>query len=203
MVTEISQAGESMLQPPRTSIKHQTMEELFERDAEKLFVYLRHHAPSPEDAEDILAETFMAALAEPKFPYLSNMAQVAWLWRVARNKVADAFRKAAFRRNVSLEQVSEMMYEDEARDPEQIALRQAEADEIHALVGALPEVQREILRLRFGYGLHCGEIAAILDKREDTVRTMLSRTMNSLRHLYALRPATSQESMPDKDGDKR
>ncbi|MGO8949510.1 MAG: RNA polymerase sigma factor [Ktedonobacterales bacterium] len=203
MVTEISQAGESRLQQPRISMKHQTMEELFERDAEKLFAYLRHHAPSPEDAEDILAETFMAALAEPKFLHLSHMAQVAWLWRVARNKLADAFRKAAFRRNVSLEQVSETMYEDEARDPEQMALRQAEADEIHALVRALPEAQQEILQLRFGYGLHCGEIAAILDKREDAVRTMLSRAMNSLRHLYALRPSTSQESTPHKDMDKR
>ena len=174
------------------------MEELFEQHAEKLFAYLRHHAPSREDAEDILAETFMAALAEPKFPHLSDEAQVAWLWRVARNKVADAFRKAAFRHNVSLEQVSETMYEDGARDPEQMALRQAEADEIHDLLRALPEAQREILQLRFGYDLHCREIAAVLDKREDTVRTMLSRTMNSLRHLYAQRPFTAQASSPNK-----
>jgi RNA polymerase sigma-70 factor (ECF subfamily) len=178
------------------------MEELFQRHAEKLFAYLRLHAPSREDAEDILAETFMAALAETKFRHLSDVAQVAWLWRVARNKVADAFRKAAFRRNISLEQVRETMYEDEERDPELMALREAEADEIHDLVRALPEAQQEILQLRFGYDLHCGEIAAILDKREDTVRTMLSRTMNSLRHLYAQRSSISQVSTPDQ-GDKR
>jgi RNA polymerase sigma-70 factor (ECF subfamily) len=172
------------------------MEELFERHAEKLFAYLRQRAPSREDAEDILAETFLAALAEPKFPHLSSMAQVAWLWRVARNKVADAFRKAAFRRNISLEQVSDTMYEDEARDPEQMTLKQAEADEIHALVRALPEAQREILQLRFGYGLHCGEIAAILDKREGAVRAMLSRALNSLRHVYAQRSSISQLSPP-------
>jgi RNA polymerase sigma-70 factor (ECF subfamily) len=126
------------------------------------------------------------------------VAQVAWLWRVARNKAVDAFRKAAFRRNVSLEQVSQTMYEDEARDPEQVALRQVEVDEIHDLVCTLPEAQREIIQLRFAYDLHCGEIAAILDKREDTVRTMLSRTMNSLRRLYAQRPSTAQDSTPDK-----
>jgi RNA polymerase sigma factor (sigma-70 family) len=186
------------LQQPRLRIKHQTVEELFERHAEKLFVYLRHHAPSREDAEDILAETYMAALADAKFLHLSDVAQVAWLWRVARNKVVDTFRKAAFRRNVSLEQVRQTMYEDEARDPEQVALRQSESDEIHDLVRSLPEAQQEILQLRFAYDLHCGEIAAILDKREDTVRTMLSRTMNSLRHLYAQRPSTAQDSTPDK-----
>ena len=63
------------------------MEELFEQHSEKLFTYLRQHTQSREDAEDILVETFMAALGETKFAHLSETAQIAWLWRVARNKV--------------------------------------------------------------------------------------------------------------------
>lgn len=176
------------------------MEELFEQHSEKLFTYLRQHTQSREDAEDILVETFMAALGETKFAHLSETAQIAWLWRVARNKVVDAFRKAAFRRNVSLEQADETICEDEGRDPEQMALRQDEEREIHDLLHSLPELQQEILGLRFGYGLHCGEIAAILGKREDAVRAMLSRTMNSLRQSYARRSSISQHSKPDKHG---
>jgi DNA-directed RNA polymerase specialized sigma24 family protein len=61
------------------------MEELFEQHSEKLFTYLRQHTQSREDAEDILVETFMAALGETKFAHLSETAQIAWLWRVARN----------------------------------------------------------------------------------------------------------------------
>jgi RNA polymerase sigma-70 factor (ECF subfamily) len=174
----------------------QTMEELFEQHAEKLFAYLRLHTPSREDAEDILVETFLAALTETKFIHLSAMAQVAWLWRVARNKASDAFRKAAFRRNVSLEQVDQTMYEDETHDPEQMALSQDEAHELHKLVHALPQAQQEMLQLRFAYDLHCREIAAILGKREDAVRMMLSRTMNALRQLPAQRSSTSQDSKP-------
>jgi RNA polymerase sigma-70 factor (ECF subfamily) len=176
------------------------MEELFEQHSEKLFTYLRQHTQSREDAEDILVETFMAALGETKFAHLSETAQIAWLWRVARNKVVDAFRKAALRRNVSLEQADETICEDEGRDPEQMALRQDEEREIHDLLHSLPELQQEILGLRFGYGLHCGEIAAILGKREDAVRAMLSRTMNSLRQSYAQRSSISQNSKPDKHG---
>lgn len=175
------------------------MEELFERHAEKLFAYLRQHTPSREDAEDILAETFVAALAERKFMQLSATAQTAWLWRVARNKAADAFRRAAFRRNLSFEQVAETLYEDEAGDPEQMALRQDEAQEIQALVRSLPQAQQEVLQLRFGYGLTCGEIAAILGKHEDAVRMMLSRTMNALRRLYARRSSVAQSSSPDEN----
>jgi RNA polymerase sigma-70 factor (ECF subfamily) len=142
----------------------------------------------------------MAALAETKFTHLSATAQIAWLWRVARNKAVDAFRKVSTRRNVPLELASETICEDEARDPEQVALRQDEEREIHDLVHTLPELQQEILRLRFGFGLHCGEIAAILGKREDAVRAMLSRTMNSLRQLYARRSSIAQYSRPDIHG---
>ncbi|HEY6541230.1 MAG TPA: RNA polymerase sigma factor [Ktedonobacteraceae bacterium] len=175
----------------------QTVEELFEQHSEKLFAYLRQHTPSREDAEDILVDTFMAALAEAKFAQLPPSGQVAWLWRVARNKVADAFRKATLRRSVPLEQADETPCEEEAHDPEQMALRQDKEREIHDLLHTLPELQQEVLRLRFGYDLHCGEIAAILGKREDAVRTMLSRTMNTLRLLYAQRSSTSQHGKPD------
>src|SRR5579864_6445601 len=76
---------ESKLQQHNLTTRGQTMEELFEQHSEKLFTYLRQHTQSREDAEDILVETFMAALGETKFAHLSEMAQIAWLWRVARN----------------------------------------------------------------------------------------------------------------------
>jgi RNA polymerase sigma factor (sigma-70 family) len=178
----------------------QAVEELFEQQSEKLFAYLRQHTQSREDAEDILVETFMAALAETKFGHLSEAAQTAWLWRVARNKVVDTIRRATSRRTVPLEHAGETICENEARDPEQVALRQDEERELHNLVHALPELQQEILRLRFGFGLHCGEIAAILGKREDAVRAMLSRTMNSLRQMYAQRSSIVQRSRPGNHG---
>jgi RNA polymerase sigma factor (sigma-70 family) len=188
------------LQQQSPTGRDQAVEGLFEQQSEKLFAYLRQHTQSREDAEDILVEAFMAALAETKFAHLSETAQIAWLWRVARNKVVDTIRKATSRHTVPLELVSETVCEDEARDPEQVALRQDEEREIHDLVHTLPELQQEILRLRFGFGLHCGEIATILGKREDAVRAMLSRTMNSLRQLYAHRSSIAQYSRPGKHG---
>ena len=186
------------MQQQGPTTRGRTIEELFEQHSEKLFTYLRQHTQSREDAEDILVETFMAALAEIKFARLAETAQVAWLWRVARNKVVDAFRKATFRRNVSLEQAGEAICEDEVRDPEQMALRRDEQRAVHDLLHHLPATQQEILRLRFGYDLHCGEIAAILGKREDAVRAMLSRSMNSLRQMYVQHSSVSQHGSSDK-----
>ena len=145
----------------------QTIEELFEQHSEKLFAYL----PAP--------------------------AQVAWLWRVARNKVVDAFRKATVRRSLPLELADETPCEEEGRDPERAALRQDEEREIQDLLQTLPELQQEVLRLRFGYDLHCGEIATVLGKREDAVRALLSRSMNTLRRLYAQQMSAARQSKSD------
>jgi len=131
------------------------IEELFERHAETLFAFLRVHTPLREDAEDILVEIFTVALSETKFAHLCEAEQTAWLWRVARNKVVDAFRKANVRRNTSLEQAEETLCEDETRGPEQMALRQDEAREVDDLLQHVSPQQREVLRLRFGDGLRC------------------------------------------------
>jgi RNA polymerase sigma-70 factor (ECF subfamily) len=176
----------------------QVIAELFERHAEALFAFLRLHTPLREDAEDILVETFTVALAETKFAQLGEAEQTAWLWCVARNKVVDAFRKARVRRNISLELAQEAICEDETRDPEQMALRQDEAREVDALLQRLSAQQQEVLRLRFGGDLRCSEIALILGKRESTVRTMLSRSLNLLRRLYLHRFSTSSYSEPGK-----
>src|SRR5579859_7523350 len=178
--------------------RSKAIEGLFERHAETLFAFLRLHTPLREDAEDILVETFTVSLAETKFAHLCEAEQTTWLWRVARNKVVDAFRKANVRRNPSLEQAEETICEDETHDPERMALRQDEAREVNDLLQHLSVPQQEVLRLRFGDDLRCREIALILGKRESTVRTMLSRAMNLLRQLYFHRLSTSSSSEPGK-----
>jgi len=96
---------------------------LFERYAPGMLAYMRMHAPSPADAEDLVVEVFLAALESKSFASLSERAQLLWLWRVARNKAIDAYRYARRRQFVALEDVGESLYESEARDPETLALQ--------------------------------------------------------------------------------
>lgn len=184
------------MQPNDPSTRGRAIEELFEQHGEKLFAFLLTHTLSREDAEDILVETFTVALAETRFTQLCESEQTAWLWRVARNKVVDEFRRASVRRKASLEQTDEPISEDERHDPEQMALRQDEARQVHDLLAHLSAQQQEMLRLRFGYDLRCREIALIMGKRETTVRTMLSRTMNLLRQLYIHPSSISENGEP-------
>jgi RNA polymerase sigma factor (sigma-70 family) len=69
--------------------------------------------------------------------------------------------------------VDEHLFEDEAFSPEYAALRQEDYLDLYAHLQDLPALQQEILRLRFGQGLSCGEIASALGKQENAVRVTL------------------------------
>ena len=158
---------------------------LYERHAPALFAYLRQQTASREDAEDILAQVFVAAIEQDEVAGLSERAQVAWLWRVARNKSVDAYRRSRLRQGMDLEPLTDLLYdEDEQHAPEQVSLRREEYAHLHAHIAKLSPIQQATLRLRFVNDLRCAEIAEVLGKREGAVRTMLSRTLNFLRGLY-------------------
>lgn len=157
---------------------------LYRKHAPGILAYVRHHIPSPEEAEDLVVDVFVAALENPTFALLSEQAQQSWLWRVTRNKVIDAYRRSKTRRSVDLDHATADLVEDEIFSPEQAALQQEDYRELYAHLQSLPAHQQEILRLRFGQDLSCSEIATALSKQENVVRVTLSRSLNRLRDLY-------------------
>src|SRR5260370_34935241 len=88
----------------------QAMALLYRKYAPGLLAYVRMRVPSPEDAEDLVVEVFLAALENAKFTVLSEKAQQLWLWRVTRNKVIDAYRRAKTRQNATLGEVAEGLF---------------------------------------------------------------------------------------------
>ena len=161
---------------------------LYELHATAIFAYLRRQAASREDAEDLLVEVFVVAVESSAFDRLGEKEQVAWLWRVAHHKAVDAYRRSRLRQGVDLELVADVIYDDGERAPEQIALRREEYAHLHAHLEKLSPIQREAVRLRFANDLRCSEIAAVLGKREGTVRVLLSRALNFLRTIYESDP---------------
>ncbi len=158
---------------------------LYDRYAHIIFAYLRLHLSSPEDAEDVTLEVFVAALEKHNLAALSAQEQLMWLRRVASNKMIDVYRRTQRYPLVALDSVTERLYEDESRSPEHIALRQERYQQLHAAISKLPELQQQLLQLRFGDGLRFAEIAILLNKREDTLRKLLSRTLVLLRASYS------------------
>jgi RNA polymerase sigma factor (sigma-70 family) len=165
----------------------QEMALLYRKNAPALLAYVRMRVPSPEDAEDLVVEVFLAALQHATFAVLSEKAKQSWLWRVTRNKVIDAYRRAKTRQSVALDHVADGLFEDEMFSPENSALRQEDYLELSAHLQSLPPLQQQLLRMRFGQEFSCREIATTLGKPENVVRVTLSRSLNRLRNIYRRR----------------
>jgi RNA polymerase sigma factor (sigma-70 family) len=168
------------------------VEGLYRQHAPSLFAFLRQHTATREDAEDLLLEVFLSALEQTVLVELTEKQQVAWLWRVARNKAIDKYRRAVHRPVLELEQVMAEISEDETRSPEQSALRQEEFRRLKALLTPLSPVQQHVVWLHFAYDLQSTEIAEVLGKKQSTVRVLLMRALRFLRTAYTSPASTEQ-----------
>lgn len=167
--------------PERLALDDSPGTAIYERHAPAIFAYLLKQTASRPDAEDLLLEVFLAAMERGYLADFAEREQWAWLWRVARNKATDFYRQRSRHPSVALKQVEETLFAAEEQGPEQIALQREELAALEASIQRLPALQQEALRLRFGHGLPCAEIAALLGKKEAAVRMALSRALRFLR----------------------
>jgi RNA polymerase sigma-70 factor, ECF subfamily len=155
---------------------------LYDRFAGAIFHYLFQQVSNEQDAEDLLLEVFLAALQDESLPSLPAGRQLAWLRRVARNKVIDRYRHIALLNLLPIDQALEM--EDSALTPEQYTEQKENYERLYQSIAQLTSLQRELIRLRYRNGLRFFEIAAILEKPEGTVRQLFVRTLRQLRTIY-------------------
>ena len=143
---------------------------------------------NPQDAEDILQETFIKAYkALPNFEGRSKIS--TWLFRIATNE-ALMFLRRKKPDSISVEQPVE---NDEEQTPLQIVdwccLPEGELMSAEALTflekstGELPESLRVVFLLRDIEGLSTRETANVLGLTETAVKTRLSRARLRLREL--------------------
>jgi RNA polymerase sigma-70 factor, ECF subfamily len=143
----------------------------------------------PQDAEDILQETFVKAYRHlGDFDGRSSLS--TWLYRIATNEALMFLRRRRFGQ-VSIDDPSEG--EDEEAEPLQIMdwccipeveLMSEEARQtMQKATDALPESLRIVFLLRDIEGLSTREVSQVLDLSEVAVKTRLSRARLRLREL--------------------
>ena len=140
-----------------------------------MYGYLLPRCGSVTDAEDLTAETFMAAVAALKRPDAPVMS-VAWLIGIARHKLVDHWRRGERERR-GLAAVGP----DQAEDPWEELLDTSAA---YSALARLPGPQRVALALRYLDGLSVPEIAAHLDRTVRGTETLLVRARAALRRVY-------------------
>ncbi len=169
-------------QQDENELRGSTDAELYNHYAPTIFAYIRQHEVTREEAEDLTLEVFIAALERNNLSELPDTEKLAWLRRVAHNKLVDSYRRFNRHPAVTLEEV--VMQNGAWPSPELSILQQEEYGWLYEALTRLPASQQQVLRLRYGNGLRFAEIAIMLNKREEAVRKLLSRALNALHAIY-------------------
>lgn len=106
----------------------------------------------------------------------------AWLFTIARNCLNKYFSE---KQNTALELKEEHeAVRSQEPQPNETVEEKENAEQIHTLINALPDEQRETLTLRYFSDLRNKEIAKILTVSEKTVASNLSRALQTLRERF-------------------
>lgn len=150
-----------------------SLEEILERTAPRLKKVLSRYRIPPQDADDLLQETFLilitkaGSIRNPDAWLLATLANRCIIyWRKHRTKLWDLVDSA----------ILELLADVEAPPQERADLRY----DLDSLLLALPERCRSVLRLRYGFGCSTAETAEKMGYCKSSIRKVTRRCLAAL-----------------------
>lgn len=174
---------------------------IFDEYYAKILAYMIRRTGSVVFAQEIVSETFIKALRGlPKFQW-KGVSIEAWLFRIAINEMRMHFRHNApiasleeLYQREGFEVQSDYDLAEEATEAQERLERHEQFIRARQLLMSLPAKYQDALLLRFIEHKKIEEIAHILDKKEGTVKSLISRGLLRLRTELTKKP--SQPDMP-------
>jgi RNA polymerase sigma-70 factor (ECF subfamily) len=152
---------------------------LYDRYVDVIYRYLIHRIPTKQDAEDLTAEVFLNMVKRlPDYRHTGAPFE-AWLYRIAAALMADFYRKAGRRPETELTE----WLSDYSPLPEEQLQRQQEIEAARVALQDLSEEQQTIVFLRFRERKSHEEVAQILGKSVDAIRSAQYRALSRLASL--------------------
>ena len=161
--------------------------DIVRRERLRLRSFIRRRVPDPRDAEDILQEVFYE-LVEANRLLMPIDHVTGWLFRVARNRITDLFRKKKPERlsdtvvagdDDELLELEDLLPSPDA-GPEALSARHVLLEELELAVDELPEEQREVF---VGHELEGRSFKEMAAESGVSVNTLLSRKRYAVRRL--------------------
>jgi RNA polymerase sigma factor (sigma-70 family) len=149
--------------------------------------FIRRRVPDPADAEDILQEVFYQ-LVEANRRLMPIDHVTGWLFRVARNRITDLFRKQkpeAFSDSAVEDQDGELLRIEDLlpspdAGPEALYVRSVLLDELELALDELPDEQREVF---IAHELEGSSFKALAAESGVNINTLLARKRYAVLHL--------------------
>jgi RNA polymerase sigma factor (sigma-70 family) len=165
----------------------QRISEVVKREGSRLRNFIRRRVADPRDAEDVLQDVFYR-LVEANRLLMPIDHVTGWLFRVARNRITDLFRKkkpelfsdaASEGEEGESLQLEDLLPSPDA-GPEALYFRNLLLDELELALDELPDEQREVFVAHELEGRSFKELA---EETGVSVNTLLSRKRYAVLHL--------------------
>jgi RNA polymerase sigma factor (sigma-70 family) len=172
----------------------QSMSDVVDRERSRLRNFIRRRVSNPADAEDILQDV-LARLIEANQLLVPIEHVTGWLYRVARNRIADLFRRQPPERFSTLDAAGDDEPSLEAllpsRDdgPDALLERQLLLEALEIAIAELPRDQRDVF---VAHELEGKSFKQLSEETGVSVNTLLSR-----KHYAVLRLREALQSIHD------
>ena len=163
--------------------------DLVRRERGRLTAFIRRRVADPLDAEDVLQDVFAAFIdANRRLMPIEHV--TGWLYRAARNRIVDLFRKKTPERFDDLaprdddgqtQSIDDLLPSPDD-GPEALAVRQALVDALEVALDELPPEQRDVFLSHELEGRTFAEMAAATGV---SINTLLARKRYAVRRLRA------------------
>ncbi|MBI1306160.1 MAG: sigma-70 family RNA polymerase sigma factor [Bacteroidetes bacterium] len=166
--------------------RNRKLETIVRENSPKLLSFIRRQVNDTMEAEDVLQDVF--AHLTSGIPSIDDVESVSgWLYRVARNKITDLFRKKKNRSFSELDSGTDRQYIESAQSSKSSAIddlwNESVAIAIEEALLELPAEQREVFLLYEIEGLSFREIAELTG---ENISTLISRKQYAVRLMREL-----------------
>lgn len=158
---------------------------LYDRHCDRIYRYILGRTGNVQIAEDLTAETFLAALKNLwRFRFTGRPFR-AWLYRIAVAQIGEYYRRRT--PTIELELAIEL---PDLRQTEGAPILTDEYRQMHQALEQLSAGQHEAIVLRYFEDLPIADISWVMGIPESTVKSHLHR---GLRHLHGLLPSDAYD----------
>lgn len=162
---------------------------LLKRHQDRIFNYILRIIKNEDIANDIFQETFVKAILTIKQGrYTENGKFPAWISRIAHNLIIDHYRqeKSENLQSADIEEVDVLNRKDLSEATiEDIIIADQIREDVKYLIELLPELQKEVLKMRYYQNLSFKEIAELTGVSINTALGRMRYAIINLRRIAA------------------
>ncbi|MBZ0286066.1 MAG: RNA polymerase sigma factor [Anaerolineae bacterium] len=153
---------------------------IYHRYYDPVYQFCRLRVGDAHTAQDLTSEVFIRFIKALKRETAPHTSLRGWIFRVARNLIADHYGREE---ELPVETLEQWLASDVSTDPEVQALRGIQVERARRAIRMLAPAQQEVLLLRFDQQLSLQETADIMDKEPNAIKALQFRAVNTLRQI--------------------